>query len=180
MSDDGKVLRFRRGGYIGKNSSNDDPRWHLPVANYGRNELYTVMRALCGYELSLRHQIKYGVEISKAKKPSRGELCKRCIDAAARLAQEQAEREAAARASAPRQDDDGNVYLAYYVAPYGFCWDLRSPHLEVCMGGMGEPVVDTVPIAPPAPLTMLATTDYFKRLCDDYVSYRGATERSAE
>lgn len=40
-----------------------------------------------------------------------------------------------------RQDRDGTAYMALYLTPYGFAWDGDSDHqVEVCHGGMGEPV----------------------------------------
>lgn len=43
-----------------------------------------------------------------------------------------------------RQDDDGQVYLGYFVSPYAFVWDGKTDHIEVSEGGMGEPVVHRI------------------------------------
>ena len=74
-----KVTRFKRGAYLGGNSSGDEPRWHIAVSDYEKGEIYNRMRALCGYTLTLRSQIRGGVEVSKAVRPPKGEQCKKCI-----------------------------------------------------------------------------------------------------
>lgn len=71
-----------------------------------------------------------------------------------------------------RQDANGTVYLAYYVPEHhaGFCWsgDPSQP-VEVCYGGMGEPVVDTFTM----PARLLDFPGYlaeFKRQCDAFLT----------
>lgn len=71
-----------------------------------------------------------------------------------------------------RQDANGRPYLAYFTEGYGFCWsgDLQQP-VEVCYGGMGEPVMDTFEPdfegkVDPNPFGILR---HFQYLCDRYL-----------
>jgi hypothetical protein len=44
-----------------------------------------------------------------------------------------------------RQNDDGTPHMAYYDKSTltSFIWDGKAAYIEVCVGGYGEPVVDT-------------------------------------
>ena len=70
-----------------------------------------------------------------------------------------------------RQDADGTVYLAYYVAPYGFVWDGYTSFIEVCQGGMGEPITATIQ-APERVARMTATdmVEQFHQRCLEFLS----------
>ena len=68
-----------------------------------------------------------------------------------------------------RQDNDGQVYLAYYVAPFGFVWDGKADHIEVCHGGMGEPVVERIPFDPGTILGLRTAMQKFENACDRWI-----------
>ena len=73
----------------------------------------------------------------------------------------------------PRQDADGTVYLGYFVPEHsaGFTWS-GDPHqpVEVCYGGMGEPVVDTF-MMPARLLDLAGYLAEFKRQCDAFLAH---------
>ncbi len=70
-----------------------------------------------------------------------------------------------------RQDDDGNVYLGFYSAPYAFIWDGMAGFIEVSEGGMGEPITATFE-APRREGVMTAATmlEAFQLACHEYLA----------
>lgn len=46
------------------------------------------------------------------------------------------------------QNADGTAHIAYYDVRgegYSYVWDGKSPNIQVCVGGYGEPVDHTIP-----------------------------------
>jgi hypothetical protein len=76
-----QVTRFRRESYAGGNSSNDEPRWHIPTHEltgtsfYGQ---YKSVTALCGYTIKWPG-VWMPTRLSRAVKP-RGQHCTKCIE----------------------------------------------------------------------------------------------------
>lgn len=73
-----------------------------------------------------------------------------------------------------RQDDDGTPYFAFYdpESQFGFMWDGKAPVIEVCHGGMGEPVIDTIKLTGRVGVSNASASrwmDWFKLICCNYV-----------
>lgn len=64
----GRVTRFRKSSYAGKNSAGDIPRWHVAVYAYRKGEPYKSYEALCGYTIEWPCFENLPVLLSIAKK----------------------------------------------------------------------------------------------------------------
>jgi hypothetical protein len=71
------------------------------------------------------------------------------------------------------QNEDGRAHLAYFDKPHqlSFIWDCYDPVIQVCYGGYGEPVTDTIEVTqylrdPKSPAT---TATRFEVVCMEYV-----------
>lgn len=78
------------------------------------------------------------------------------------------------------QNEDGTPHITYFdfLSQTSFVWDGESTQVEVCHGGYGEPVVDTIDVQQVYPSLFLDTDEggkpkdwlqWFKVLCDWYL-----------
>lgn len=68
------------------------------------------------------------------------------------------------------QNTDGTPHFTYYIKEdlLSFIWDGKSTYIEVCHGGYGEPVTDTISVYPPGRMTPAAALAWFQEICDHY------------
>jgi hypothetical protein len=77
------------------------------------------------------------------------------------------------------QDRNGTPYFAYYdtASQFGFVWDGRSACIEVTQGGMGEKIIDHLPIIPRATIanaSALRWMEWFQLVCTNYIRLQEA------
>lgn len=70
----------------------------------------------------------------------------------------------------PTEAADGTPHLAYFAEGVSFVWSGNAEHpIQVCPGGYGEPVADTVWFDPEALDLPWVLTD-FRRRCDRWLT----------
>lgn len=74
----------------------------------------------------------------------------------------------------PLQSEDGVPHLAYYDKEtlLSFIWDGHSDEIQICKGGYGEPVWDTISLdgaEDPGPMPIASWVYWFGATCKKYV-----------
>lgn len=73
----------------------------------------------------------------------------------------------------PTEARDGTPHLAYFAEGVSFVWSGNIEHpIQVCPGGYGEPVVDTIDFPRPQAVTWWVVLHEFRKACDRWLEAR--------